>query len=483
MSITERRPDLQPLGLEIREAVSDYIATPLGAKVLYWTGVDGIHYCTLPGYGETVFFVEPLGDPGKSVLPVAGSLTDFLRLLLTHTEAAIQQAYRFSREQFEAFLQAEDETAQQQAVRQQLRELGLAPITDGYGYIRTLQQRFDPSELRFCRAYLDTLPPAENPKADKWKVTWNGGFSRSKGRAAKEVRVDRAFDWNGRHFRIPSVYLCAQGLIMDILQWADPQAIQDYLAKINEREVHLRSELSEEEMQSFDRINPLFHNYEVSAAVNGAVLRQKSGLGCSWMAESLADGQQQADAAVVMEHYGLDKGLGWSIWRVCLPWDDPGQPVVSTLSLRLEWEREKVFFPPFTTPNGEKQYNFTHPVTKQVHVLSVLETEHRTLDPSTFRDQTMDYPTHYTVMEYRLEPALDWGTFSLQDTHPGDQARPKDGSKVYGSMGMVFGMTARSDVPGNRAAASSLTFAARDMIAWQPRLWVQTTAPLEIDLL
>ena len=47
--------DLSAFGIERGESRSDYFCTPKGAKIIGWTGVDGIHYCTIKALGEIVF--------------------------------------------------------------------------------------------------------------------------------------------------------------------------------------------------------------------------------------------------------------------------------------------------------------------------------------------------------------------------------------------------------------------------------------------
>ena len=96
--------DFSLVGLERRDTNSDYFCTPEGAEIIGWTGVDGIHYCFIEGFQE-VFSVSPMAIDGEYVHPVAKDFPDFLRLLLAcRSEAAIEQAYGWSREQFESFL-------------------------------------------------------------------------------------------------------------------------------------------------------------------------------------------------------------------------------------------------------------------------------------------------------------------------------------------------------------------------------------------
>ena len=97
--------DLSPIGLGLGSERSDYVATPKGAKVIGWEGMDGVHCCFVKGFEDMVFTVDPSDLPGRQVHPVAASFEDFLRLLLTcgHT-AAIEQAYDWDQTKFNAFL-------------------------------------------------------------------------------------------------------------------------------------------------------------------------------------------------------------------------------------------------------------------------------------------------------------------------------------------------------------------------------------------
>ena len=48
-----------------------YFCTPKGASIIGRTGVDGVHYCFVRGFGETVFVVMPMNEPNEYVKPVA----------------------------------------------------------------------------------------------------------------------------------------------------------------------------------------------------------------------------------------------------------------------------------------------------------------------------------------------------------------------------------------------------------------------------
>ena len=49
--------DLSSLGVERRTDNEPYFCTPKGASVFGWTGVDGIHFCFVRGFGVLDFAV------------------------------------------------------------------------------------------------------------------------------------------------------------------------------------------------------------------------------------------------------------------------------------------------------------------------------------------------------------------------------------------------------------------------------------------
>lgn len=115
--------DLSLLGIEREMENCAYFCTPKGADIIGWTGVDGIHYCFIRGFGEMVFAVSPMNQPGDYVHPVAENFVDFLRLLLAcGGEAALEQAWSWEQPQFDVFLQDNPITEGQQKLMDRIRE-------------------------------------------------------------------------------------------------------------------------------------------------------------------------------------------------------------------------------------------------------------------------------------------------------------------------------------------------------------------------
>ena len=69
--------DLGALGAEGGRNAVRYTCTPKGAKIFGWAGVDGIHFCTVKGYGETIFSVSPMNPGQDCVQPLARDMGTF----------------------------------------------------------------------------------------------------------------------------------------------------------------------------------------------------------------------------------------------------------------------------------------------------------------------------------------------------------------------------------------------------------------------
>ena len=98
--------DRSLIGLEPGGDENNYFCAPRGANIIGWAGVDGIHFCFIRGFGETVFAVSPMNTPGNTVHPLARDFKDFLRLLLAcgDTAAPEQASGWWDQAQFDAFL-------------------------------------------------------------------------------------------------------------------------------------------------------------------------------------------------------------------------------------------------------------------------------------------------------------------------------------------------------------------------------------------
>ena len=179
-----------------------YFCTPKGATIFGWEGIDGIHYCFIRGFSETVFAVSPSNTPGDYVHPVAADFADFLGLILScKGTAAIEQAHGWPRSVFDDFVATSEPDSHYDAVLKIAEKFSVEPITDPYDYIKKLQASFDYKKIKFEPDYYETVPDEILPEKFEWKVYFDEGFwkHRSRSRAGQEYplnvdSVDHALD-------------------------------------------------------------------------------------------------------------------------------------------------------------------------------------------------------------------------------------------------------------------------------------------------
>ncbi|MCI8525878.1 MAG: hypothetical protein HFF17_08140 [Oscillospiraceae bacterium] len=456
--------DLSPLGLGPTGDFAPYFCTPDGAQIIGSEGVDGIHYCFVPGFGEAVFVVSPMALPGQYVQVLARNFSDFLQLLLAcgHT-AALEQASGWDAAQFGAFLAENPVTPEQRVVLDALaRALRLRAMERPYEYLRAVQAEVD------CTA-LQPAAEAEDPPPDPpWAVTYEGGFwGGGRGRQGQEIKVEKAFDWGGRRCYVPAVYACGQGLVADLCMEADPAQIRAFAERWSGVQYPTRAEQMRMEME-----NPLAWDVRAAAEINGRRAENQHGYGLAWLAADCCEEAQDPDAARVVEHYGLDPARAWSIRRLSFPWATRRRPKLRSLRFLLEDEPRPRPGPCFCNPAAGDTVEFILPISGTAHTLTVLDSQPETVEG--LPDDEFMYPTHCTALTYRLMPDLPAGICQVRDVLENDAPRQKGVVTAAPSIGIIGGTDGPTAVLfGSRTvgsaytACSALHFAPVDRVEWE----------------
>lgn len=508
--------DFSQLGLEQGDTHGDYFCTPKGAEVIGWAGVDGIHCCFVKGFGEMVFTVSPMNTRGHYVHPVAKSFEDFLRLVLAcGGTAAVEQAWMWNREEFDAFLLEDVPNPDRQAVLDVLQnKLSLIPMDNPYGYIKAVQSSFDYSKIPYSKEYYDTVPSEpeteELPECPEWKVYFENGFGNCHSGHDKpgiEISINKTFAWGGRTWHIPAVYSCGKGMVVDFCVEIDPAAHRAFVEKWRpwwEEDKPLTPE--EEEQQSAE--NPMTVDFNSRALANGRELCPSSGYGYGWTPMSLRleyeQGeyrQQDWEAIWLMKHYGLDAESGWTFWRQSFPWATKTRPALNTLTLTLNQEPISVPGSRFTVSKAGDTVPFTHPVTGEPYTLRVVEYENQEMDLSHLPDD-WEYPNHCTAMSYMVEPELPRESLRVRDCGQGDSPRVNvreqavlaaigstDGPTAACSVGIIGGadgptaiILADGKTGHPQAVCSALRFEIPKQIEWRMVFYQKTVEDMKIDL-
>lgn len=493
---------LTPVGLEASERSDTYFCTPKDAEILGWAGVDGIHYCTIPPFGEMIFSVNPM-DLGDYVHPIARNLVDMLRLLLSCGDMGVlEQCYAWDEEQFKAFLQDCPITKEQQSVLEDVRvKLNLAPMEDAFGYIKGLQAEFDLSQIPYTDEYYDLdMNPAALLPPQKWEVHFGSNFwSRGKAsaHAGKEIKIEKRFVWGEENWYVPSVYVCGKGLVVDFCTEVAPERVQAFIDKWHPDEID--SQLTREKRNQMNLENPLRVEFRPHIEVNARVLRHKSGCSVSWIpASCLSEGvQSELEAKAVLAHYGLDEKKAWVFHRCSFPWVTVKKPSIKTIRARLERMPEEIGGPHFINPKVGEKISFAHPITGVGHTLTVQGYERQTISLGKMEREEYELPTHCIYMSYALEPDLTDRSFRIQDCIDSDQPLPKlreenqeetSTARTIGIIGGADGPTVifafgKSERKNAHVAVSSLHFEEQNEVKWRMTFHEKMMPDMDIILL
>ena len=386
--------DLAPLGVERGEGEL-YFCTPRGASMIGWEGADGIHYCFVRGCGGTVFAVSPMNTAPDYVHAVAQDFADFLRLLLACGHgAAIEQCWRWSRGQFDAYLAENPPTDAALAVMGEIREkLSLKPMEDAWGYIHALQDGFDYGKIKYEDP--ECIASPSEPEPEPWCVRYHGG----RDKPGTELRLDRRFTWAGRECCVPAVYSCAKGLVMDVGMSAPVEDVLAFMARWAPQGKARYSDFSKADRMRIEYEHPLSLDFSASVTVNGRVLDSEGASGWGW---APIDGWENREAQRAVEHYGLDPGRCWHS-RIRFPWKR--RMKINSLSAVLTARKADIPGESFTVSRAGEEVRLVSPVDGEQYTLTVCE---YSAARTKFRDDSeWEFPEQYVTLEYTLTPELD----------------------------------------------------------------------------
>lgn len=493
--------DHSAIGLEQSNTQVTYYCTPKNANIIGWAGVDGIHYCTIPEFGEMIFAVSPMNF-GDCVHPIARNFEDLLRLLLFCANmAALEQCYAWDEEQFKAFLIDCPMTEKQKVVLDVIqKEFNLEPMEDAFTYVKKLQSEFDLSKIPYTEDYYDPDMNAAAPEREtEWKVTYSGSFWNNEGKPGIEVPIRKTFNWGREKWYIPSAYICDEGLVIDYCMEADPVEVKAYIDKwdlLNES----RNRYTKEQQEQIRREHPLNASFYGKVTCNWQSLQNGHGCGLSWLPASCVSEtvRQNETAKGILTHYGLDETKAWSFHRWSYPWGETEGQDLYALSVRMERQRENIAGAHFATPAVGEIITLTHPLTGEAYTLTVHEVEQQEWPEHAFRDPNMEYPSHFLAMSYSLEPDITDRRFMLQDCDDGDKPRQKKrnpnefepvafaDAAAIGIIGGADGPTAiimGTNTPKLYAACSSLHFGPVDQVEWRAVFSEKLMEDMEVCML
>lgn len=466
-----------------------YFCTPKYAELIGRTGVDGIHYCFVKGYGEAVFAVSPCNAPGEYLHPVARNFEEFLSLLIAcKGEAALEQGWMWDEDTFNRFVDEQECTPEMEKTKQQLVEkLQVQPEYLPWKCLKEVRAEIDCSKIKPCKK----MPVLEPKAPEEWQVKFE-----DKGKPGWEIPLGTSFRWADRDWLIPSVYRCAKGLVIDFCRKIPEKQVQEYFDKwnlMNEDENHF----TDAEMEQINNENPIEFAFHAVAEVNGKKLDWSHGNGF-WYSSLSGEAQNtDSDSEAWMNHYQLDRSCCWSFARYHFPWATKRKPDINELWVELEQDEISCSGEPFTVSGPNEIVNITHPVTGKAYTLKVLD-----LQPETLSEQQLFEgficPKYLWTIRYTLDPELPHNDFSLRDCDESDMAiraqeekqSTCDSSVEVAALGIIGGadgptavIVTRIDKNANeRSDCSSLHFEPVSKVVWKPVFQVKQFKNIRICL-
>ena len=470
------------LGLERGSEKSSYFCTPKGARVIGWAGVDGIHFCFVPGYGETVFAVNPMA--AEHVQIVSRSFEDFLGLVLAcGGSAAVEQARHWTREQFETFVAADrGENPARRDALQAVADLGVMPMEDPYGYLATVRQEMDCAALQPKTEV--SVPSAEGPFPVVWDSSVHGRPRRR--RPAKVLPVHAAFSWGTEEWRVPNLYVCAEGIVVDYCVGVEPAQVKEFLTYYESLCGGFDAEPTEEQRDELERHNPLHVAFHSVLMVNGKELPAKRGSSTFWVPESCGSEELTSEnrrTRAIVDHYGLDEDKAWVIWRSSYPWKCRRPMAVRQVQLHLSRDKVSLTVAHVSDPQPGEEITFRHPVTNAQHTLRVLEVEDQTLKENRFaHDPETVYPDRFTALTATVKPPLEG--VSVRDCAENDPPRGGNHCAIgVAIIGKEGGLPSVKEGRQIICTASSMHFSLPESVTWRIVVTVKAGEDVEAVLL
>lgn len=304
-------------------------------------------------------------------------------------------------------------------------------------------------------------------------------------RPGEELRLGTVFLWEGRQWQIPAVYVCEEGLVMDLCCRVEPREVKEFYEDLDTEEP------AEEEELRLRREHPFRKDFGLEARVNGERVQGRMGCGCCWCPPDLMPGKEAAEAFIgaeeieeqLMEAYELDLTAGWSFWRNSFAWQKERPDRIRSIDLTITKDPAEYAGPHFQTgPDAAgMEAELVHPVTGNVHKLTVLGLEQMVLPVREIpAELEMEhFPDHYAVLHYQVEPELPREELLISDCAQSDQPARKGKRPAASSISVIGGADGPTSIfllggaslahgsSGQRSANSSLHYEPAQTVEWR----------------
>ena len=308
----------------------------------------------------------------------------------------------------------------------------------------------------------------ENGAVDEWSVYFSENFwsQKHRGKPGREIRLDHDFRWGDEQFRILSLYLCEEGVVLDLCKSFSREDFNDFKEKWKDS-IEKADKWTDREMEQFEMENPSSMGFDIEMHLDSVSLYSCGSCGMGWS----PDFPDRSDPEVrqFIKHYDLGEEKCWTVQRSSFAlredpdgaWecgeeqvyvDSKEQSGEETLSLpespgymelSLSQQQRPVLATEFTLEGTGQAVRFTHPVSGREYEMVIRSVEKKKMEELAAGEDEIAsrfrMPQWYTEIIYTLDPEPAEGGLIIRSRSHGDDPIPVENQDDGASCCTVIG--------------------------------------------
>lgn len=306
---------------------------------------------------------------------------------------------------------------------------------------------------------------------DDYKVYYKEGFSDNEDdnkTPCLELPLNKSFEWNDETWKVLSLFVDEEGMVVDIGKWMDVGLLQTYYDKwINGQNARGYSDLTPAQRMELEEDSLIFdEKFSVELSIHRTGLKPIH----RWtmMFNPIVAVEENSEHELqLLEHYDLGADKFWKVFRFFIPFEKNRKMSISDIEnaeieVTLIPRSQKTFGEPLNIKNAGQEFTIIHPVTKKEHLLKIKEIEWINHNK---RHNKSDEREYILGINYTISPELSDEEFSLSDRSGGDGENQP--AMIY------FKEQQAEDVEPIHTVCSSIYIEPREQLLWKPKFKVK----------
>lgn len=296
------------------------------------------------------------------------------------------------------------------------------------------------------------------------------------GSSGRKVLLEIKENWRGSQWRIPAMYLCEEGVVVDICRKIPMDRVRSFYHKWNGVD---EESLSEEQVECLMEDSPFEANAAFTLEADG-YLESSGSSSVVW--QDIRPELSDPVTEELMKEYQCGKEYAWQFFRLLGRWKNREQtrPREVQLLFRTLPDRYRIPGHFVAGDNLLPQVEFQEPWSGLTHVLKVMECKAEQLK-GIGQDEDFKYPDQYRVLRYTISPPLTGASLLVRDVKEGDRPVPLKRGMCSSTIG---GAISRNDISHEdwNSVCSSIYFKEPEKIEWRLELHAARVDELSITI-